>query len=79
MSIAAARTGKAIKIRMLVTKTFQVKSGMRNMVIPGARIVKIVVMKLTAPRIEAIPDMVRPIIQRSEPTFGELTTLESGA
>ena len=46
---------------------------------PGARIVKIVVMKLTAPKMLAIPDMVRPSIHKSEPTFGELITFESGA
>lgn len=31
--------------------TVQVKIGIRNMVMPGARMQKIVVMKLTAPRI----------------------------
>ena len=34
---------------------FQVKIGMRNMVMPGARIVMIVVMKFTAPRIVPKP------------------------
>ena len=46
---------------------------------PGARIVKIVVMKFTAPRMLAIPDIVRPRIHKSDPTFGELITFESGA
>ena len=31
------RTGKAIRIRRAVTSMFQVKIGIRNIVIPGAR------------------------------------------
>ena len=46
---------------------------------PGALIVKIVVMKLTAPRIVPRPPMARPMIHKSAPTVGELTALESGA
>ena len=38
-----------------VTRVFQVKIGMRNIVMPGARIVMIVVMKFTAPRIVPKP------------------------
>ena len=34
---ALVRTGNAIRIRMAVTSMFQVKIGMRNMVMPGAR------------------------------------------
>ena len=41
---------------MLVTRVFQVKMGIRNMVMPGARRQKIVVMKLTPPRIVPRPD-----------------------
>jgi hypothetical protein len=41
--------------------------------------VKIVVTKLTAPRIVPKPPMANPIIQRSAHTVGELTALESGA
>ena len=36
---------------------FQVKIGIRNIVMPGARMQMIVVMKLTAPRIVPSPDM----------------------
>ena len=39
---------------------FQVKIGMRHIVMPGARIVMIVVMKLTAPKIVAKPVAARP-------------------
>ena len=46
---------------------------------PGARIVKIVVMKFTPPRIVPTPPIASPTIQRSEPIPGEYTELESGA
>ena len=56
-SSAAARIGNAISTRIDVTRMFQVKIGIRNIVMPGARIVRIVVMKLTAPRIVPRPAM----------------------
>ena len=40
---------------MDVTRMFQVNIDIRNMVMPGARIVTMVVMKFTAPRIEDRP------------------------
>ena len=52
---------------------------MRNMVIPGARIVKIVVMKLTPPRIVPIPLIAKPTIHKSPPIPGEYCELERGA
>ncbi|CAB5028917.1 unannotated protein [freshwater metagenome] len=64
---------------MDVSKTFQEKIDIRNIVIPGARIVKIVVMKFTAPKIVPIPPIANPTIQRSAPIPGEYTELESGA
>ncbi len=76
--IAAASTGKAISTRMLVMSVFHVKIGMRHMVIPGARIVRMVVMKFTAPRIVPKPLMPRPSIQRFPPTPGEKLALASG-
>jgi hypothetical protein len=57
---------------------FQVKIGIRNMVIPGARMHRIVVTKLTEPKIVPRPAMYRPMIHRSPPTPGELTELLSG-
>ena len=50
---------------------FQVKIGIRNIVMPGARRQMIVVTKLTAPRIVPKPDSARPMIHRSAPTPGE--------
>ena len=54
-SSAAASTGKTISTRIEVTRMFQVKIGIRNMVMPGARMLRIVVTKLTAPRIVPRP------------------------
>ena len=70
-SSAAASTGKAISTSTLVSRMFQVKIGIRNIVMPGARMQKIVVMKLTAPRIVPKPPSARPITHRSPPTPGE--------
>ena len=39
---AAVRTGNVIRISSAVTKMFQVKIGIRNIVMPGARIVNTV-------------------------------------
>ena len=76
---AAARGGKARSTRIEVSNTFQEKIDIRNIVIPGARIVKMVVMKLTPPRIVPRPEIARPITQRSPPIPGEYVELASGA
>ena len=47
-----------------------VNIGIRNIVMPGARMQMIVVMKLTAPRIVPNPDRARPKTQRSPPRPG---------
>src|SRR5215213_9443980 len=67
MISALVRTGVAIRTRTLVTRTVQVRIDIRNSVTPGARILKIVTRKLMAPRIEAVPISVRPMIHRSVP------------
>ena len=64
---------------MLVTSVFQTKIGIRNIVMPGARMVKIVVTKLTALRMVPRPAIHRPMTQRSPPTPGELTASLNGA
>ncbi len=68
---AAARGGNAISTSMDVTRMFQLKIGMRNIVMPGARIVTMVVMKLTAPRMVPNPPSARPKTHRLAPTPGE--------
>ena len=47
-----------------MTSAFQVKIGIRNSVMPGARRQTIVAMKLTPPRIVPRPPTARPAIQR---------------
>ncbi len=64
---ALVRTGVAISTSTLVTRIVQTRIGIRNSVMPGARILKIVTRKLIAPRIELVPIRVRPMIHRSVP------------
>jgi hypothetical protein len=59
----------------LVTSMFQVKIGIRNIVMPGARIVMMVVMKLTAPRI--VPKTAQP--QTDDPQVSADAGRERGA
>ena len=55
MVIAPASTGSDSSSRNAVTRTDHTNSGIRCMVMPGARMLKIVVMKLIAPRIDEAP------------------------
>ena len=55
----------------MVMKTFQVKIGIRNIVIPGARMHTTVVIMLTAPRMVPRPATAKPMIHRSPPAPGE--------
>ena len=57
MVIAPARTGSDSSSRNAVTSTDHTNSGILCRVMPGARMLKMVVMKLMAPRIEAAPAM----------------------
>ncbi len=57
---------------------FQVKIGIRNIVMPGARMHRIVVTKLTPPRIVPRPARIRPMIHMSPPMPGEYCALVSG-
>ena len=75
---AAVRIGKAARIRIPVTRMFQVKIGIRNIVIPGARSTTTVVIMLTAPKIVPSPDTIRPMIHRSAPTPGECSASVNG-
>ncbi|KAF0965093.1 hypothetical protein MLGJGCBP_01762 [Rhodococcus sp. T7] len=78
-SSAAVSSGNASRIRMLVMKMFQVKIGIRNIVMPGARRHTTVVIMLTPPRMVPRPETSRPTIHRSAPIPGELTAELSGA
>jgi hypothetical protein len=55
MVIAPASTGRESKRRIAVIKTDQTKSGIRSIVIPLARMLIVVVIKFTAPRMEETP------------------------
>ena len=76
---AAASGGKAINTKIDVSNTFQLKIDILNIVIPGARIVKIVVTKLTPPKIVPRPPIASPTSQRSPPIPGEYCAFERGA
>ena len=57
---------------------FQVKIGIRNMVMPGARMQTTVVIMLTAPRMVPRPPTARPRIHMSPPAPGECMASDSG-
>ena len=76
---AAASGGNAINTKIEVNKTFQLNIDILNIVIPGARIVNIVVIKLTPPRIVPKPPIASPTNHKSAPIPGEYSALESGA
>ena len=55
MVMAPASTGSDSSSRKAVTRIDQTKSGILCSVMPGARMLKMVVMKLMAPRIDEAP------------------------
>jgi hypothetical protein len=65
MVIAPAKTGKDNSSKMAVNNTDQTNSGIRNKVIPGTRILKIVVIKLIEPSKEETPAKCKLKIARS--------------
>ena len=56
-----------------MNSTFQVKIGIRNIVMPGQRRQTIVAMKLTAPSVVLTPDRTSPMAHRSPPWPGLCT------
>jgi len=67
MVIAPASTGSDKRSRIVVKKTDQTNKFSRSQVIPGARILITVVIKLIAPKIEEIPATCKEKIARSTP------------
>jgi hypothetical protein len=63
---------------IMVMRMFQVKIGIRNIVIPGARMHTTVVIMLTAPRMVPRPATAKPMIHRSPPAPGEWMALLRG-
>ena len=62
-----------------MTITCQAYNGVLNSVIPGARRLRIVTIKLIAPMVELAPVMIMPRAQKSMPWVGEYWELVSGA
>ena len=65
MVMAPASTGSDSSSRNAVTRIDQTNSGILCSVMPGARMLKIVVMKLIAPRIDEAPARCSEKIARS--------------
>ena len=65
--------------RNWVTRVIQVKTGIFMSVMPGARMLSTVTIRLTAPASEAMPAMMRPRFQKSMPWLGEKMTPLFGA
>ena len=65
---ATVMAGKARMISTEVTRVIQVKTGRRIMVMPLARMLMIVQMKLKEAASEAMPRIWMPMIQKSVPT-----------
>jgi hypothetical protein len=63
--IAPANTGKDKSNKIAVKKTDQTNSGVRSQVMPVVRILIIVVIKLTAPKIDEAPARCNLKIERS--------------
>ena len=78
MVIAAASTGSASSSRNAVTRSDQTNSGILCSVMPGARMLKMVVMKLIAPMIEPAPARCSEKIAKSTAGPGE-PEVDSGA
>ena len=76
--IAPASTGSDSSSRNAVTKIAHTKSGILCIVMPGARMLKIVVMKLIAPMIDAAPARCSEKIAISTAAPGCPTGPESG-
>ena len=76
---ATVITGMANTSRTWVTNTIQVNTGMRISVMPGARMLSTVTVRLMALTSDAVPVMSRPMAKKSTPWVGEKTTPLLGA
>jgi hypothetical protein len=65
--------------RNCVTRLIQVNTGIFMSVMPGARMLRQVTIRLIAPVSEAMPVMMRPMFQKSMPAEGENATPLFGA
>ena len=76
--MAPASTGTASSSRNAVTRIDQANSGILCMVMPGARMLKIVVMKLIAPSSELAPARCRAKMPMSTEASGWPISEDSG-
>ncbi len=67
MISAAVMIGIANSVRNATTSIIHVNTGIRMNVMPGARRLRIVTMKLIADVVDAIPRMMMPTAQKSGP------------
>jgi len=78
MVIAPAKTGRERRRRIAVKKTDHTKRGVRSQVIPTERILIIVVIKFTAPKIDLAPARWSLKIERSTEAPAWAIALERG-
>ena len=76
---ATVMTGSENTRRNCTTRIIHVNTGIFISVIPGARMLSTVTMRLIEPIKDAIPAICKPIIQKSTPLLGENTGPEFGA
>ncbi len=70
MISATVMIGSANRVRNATTSIIQTNTGIRMSVMPGARRLRIVTMKLIAAVVEPIPSMISPTVQKSGPRPG---------
>ena len=78
MDRPAVNGGNANSIIVAVASMPQVNIGIRSMLMPGAREVRIVAMMFTAARMDPIPVISSPAIHRSIPAPGGESLLAQG-
>ena len=71
MISATVMIGIANTVRNATTSIIHTNTGMRMSVMPGARMLRIVTMKLIADVVEPMPSMTRPTVQKSGPWPGQ--------
>ena len=72
MISATVMIGIANRVRNATTSIIQTNTGMRMSVMPGARRLMIVTMKLIAADVEPMPSMISPTVQKSGPRPGRI-------
>ena len=79
MISAAVTGGIANSVRNAITRIIHTNTGMRIIVMPGARMLRMVTRKLTAVATEPMPSMMRPTVQKSVPAAREVAVGERRA